>query len=114
MVVVVVVAAVSNQNILIRGERLFLLRHHNQLSVRVHHDLAGVLRGRRCRMGRAHRNAVLHDALLSVGVGYQEGLGLLGRLGSLLVLVVVVVDLNGVSCLGGRWLHIQRHLVRVQ
>lgn len=111
--VVVVVAAVSNQNILIRGERLFLLRHHNQLSVRVHHDLAGVLRGRRCRMGRAHRNAVLHDALLSVGVGYQEGLGLLGRLGSLLVLVVVV-DLNGVSGLGGRWLHIQRHLVRVQ
>lgn len=113
MVVVVVVAAVSNQNILIRGERLFLLRHHNQLSVRVHHDLAGVLRGRRCRMGRAHRNAVLHDALLPVGVGYQEGLGLLGRLGSLLVLVVVV-DLNGVSGLGGRWLHIQRHLVRVQ
>lgn len=113
MVVVVVVAAVSNQNILIRGERLFLLRHHNQLSVRVHHDLAGVLRGRRCRMGCAHRNAVLHDALLSVGVGYQEGLGLLGRLGSLLVLVVVV-DLNGVSGLGGRWLHIQRHLVRVQ
>lgn len=108
---VVVVAAVSNQNILIRGERLFLLRHHNQLSVRVHHDLAGVLRGRRCRMGRAHRNAVLHDALLSVGVGYQEGLGLLGRLGSL---VLVVVDLNGVSGLGGRWLHIQRHLVRVQ
>lgn len=108
----VVVAAVSNQNILIRGERLFLLRHHNQLSVRVHHDLAGVLRGRRCRMGRAHRNAVLHDALLSVGVGYQEGLGLLGRLGSLVL--VVVVDLNGVSGLGGRWVHIQRHLVRVQ
>lgn len=78
--VVVVMAAASNYNILMkcsvvrrgRGRRELLLRlvvvigHNYQLPICIHHDLAAGVRSR-CR---THRNTVLDDSLLAICIGY--------------------------------------------
>lgn len=80
MVVVVVMAAASNYNILMkcsvvrrgRGRRELLLRlvvvigHNYQLPICIHHDLAAGVRSR----SRPHRNTVLDDSLLAICIGY--------------------------------------------